>query len=126
MSESPVVLVIEDDDDVRELIAERLRGAGYRVFGAATGEEGVATARLEQPGLVILDLLLPGMDGWQALSEIRENLPAGDVSVLVVSILDPRAPPHTVDGYIVKPFRSSQIVDKVAELIGPPQSGGMT
>jgi CheY-like chemotaxis protein len=120
------LLVIEDDADVRDLIADRLRGIGYRVECAATGEEGVALARLETPSLIILDILLPGIDGWEALREIRTASPTRSVSAIVVSIVDANHPPAVVDAYIVKPFRSSQIVDKVAELIGPPQSEVMT
>jgi len=120
------LLVIEDDADVRDLIADRLRGIGYRVECAATGEEGVALARLETPSLIILDILLPGIDGWEALREIRTASPSRSVSAIVVSIVDANHPPAVVDAYIVKPFRSSQIVDKVAELIGPPQSEVMT
>ncbi|HUZ39644.1 MAG TPA: response regulator [Streptosporangiaceae bacterium] len=126
MSGRQPLLVIEDDADVRDLIADRLRGIGYRVECAATGEEGVALARLETPSLIILDILLPGIDGWEALREIRTASPSRSVSAIVVSIVDANHPPAVVDAYIVKPFRSSQIVDKVAELIGPPQSEVMT
>lgn len=126
MSGRQPLLVIEDDADVRDLIADRLRGIGYRVECAATGEEGVALARLETPSLIILDILLPGIDGWEALREIRTASPTRSVSAIVVSIVDANHPPAVVDAYIVKPFRSSQIMDKVAELIGPPQSEVMT
>lgn len=120
------VLIIEDDTDVRDLLWERLRAAGYPVVGVGSGEEGVARARAETPSLVILDLLLPGIDGWEALREIRANAQGEPVPVLVVSIVDPGSQPQQVEGYIVKPFRSSQIVDKVAELIGPPDREVMT
>ena len=126
MSTDSWVLIIEDDDDVRDLIAKRLRATGYQVDCAATGEEGVAKARLQVPRLVILDILLPGIDGWEALREIRAGRPPGSVAVMVVSIVDANHPPATVDAYIVKPFRSSQIVDKVSDLIGPPYSEVMT
>ncbi len=76
--------------------------------------------------MVILDLLLPGIDGWEALHQIRANAKGASVPVLVVPIAGPNGPPDAVEGYIVKPFRSSQIVDKVAELIGPPEREVMT
>ena len=120
------VLIIEDDADVRELLRERLRSAGYPVVGVGTGEEGVAQARRSRPSLVILDLLLPGIDGWEALHRIRADTQGDPVPVLVVSIVDPAGPPDQVEGYVVKPFRSSQIVEKVAELIGPPEREVMT
>ena len=70
---------------------------------------------------VAVTLLLPGIDGWEALHRIRANAQGIQVPVVVVSVVDPGAPPDTVEGYIEKPFRSSQIVEKVAELIGPPE-----
>lgn len=120
------VLIIEDDADVRELLRERLHTAGYPVVGVGTGEEGVEEARRSRPSLVILDLLLPGIDGWEALHRIRADARGEPVPVLVVSIVDPASPPDQVEGYVVKPFRSSQIVEKVAELIGPPEREVMT
>ena len=120
------VLVIEDDADVRDLLSGRLRTAGYDVVGVGTGEEGVARASVRTPCLGILDLRLPGIDGWEALHRIRANAQGVQVPVGVGSIVDPAASPDTVEGYIVKPFRSSQIVEKVAELIGPPEREVMT
>jgi DNA-binding response OmpR family regulator len=122
MNDAPV-LVIEDDESVRDLIGETLREAGYRVEEAPTGEAGLRMARAETPRLVVLDLLLPGMDGWQVISELRRAGQLEPVPVLVVSILDPDHPPASVDGYIVKPFSPSRVVDKVAELGGPPPGG---
>ena len=85
------VLVIEDDADVRDLLSGRLRTAGYPVVGVGTGEEGVAHASQQTPSLVILDLLLPGIDGWEALRQIRASAPGIQVPV-VVSVIDPGAP----------------------------------
>lgn len=115
------VLVVEDDDDVRGLITGRLAGAGYSVVGAATGETAVALARQSPPSLIVLDILLPGIDGWQALRQIRAETSAAKAAVIVVSIVDPNRHPDHVDAYIVKPFRSSQLVEKVDELMGPPK-----
>ena len=85
------VLVIEDDADVRDLLSGRLRTAGYPVVGVGTGEEGVAHASQQTPSLVILDLLLPGIDGWEALRQIRASAPGIQVPV-VVSVIAPGAP----------------------------------
>ncbi len=116
----PPVLVIDDDESNRDLIGETLREAGYRVEEAPTGEAGLRKARAETPRLIVLDLLLPGMDGWQVIGKLRGTAQLERVPVLVVSILDPDHPPAGVAGYIVKPFSPSRVVDKVAELSGPP------
>ena len=116
------VLVIEDDDDVRGLIATRLRLAGYSVVTAATGEAGLEAARAEPPALVILDLLLPGIDGWQVLDALRGDERFTDTAVLVVSVLDRDQYPDRIDGYIVKPFRGSQLEHSVGEILKPPKT----
>jgi two-component system, OmpR family, response regulator len=123
---SAPILIVEDDEDVRTLLQERMSAAGYPVIGAGSGEEAVTIARRQTPRLVILDLLLPGMDGWQALREIRAVAQGVRVPVIVVSIVDQSAQADRVEGYIVKPFRLGQIVGKVAELIGPPDREVMT
>ena len=119
MPDEPPVLVIEDDDGSRALIADDLRYLGYRVAEAVTGEDGVALASRELPRLVILDLLLPGMDGWQVVEALRAAERTRQVPVLVLSVLDPGYQGHRIDGYLVKPFTIAQIEDRVRELAGP-------
>ncbi len=126
MTAQAPILIVEDDEDVRSLLQERMSASGYPVIGVGTGEDAVARAREQTPCLVILDLLLPGMDGWQALREIRAGASGVQVPVIVVSIVDQSAQSDRVEGYIVKPFRLGQIVGKVAELIGPPDREVMT
>jgi two-component system copper resistance phosphate regulon response regulator CusR len=121
MTKNLGVLVIEDDDDLRDLIADGLRNIGYQVTEAITGEDGVAKARAASPRMVILDILLPGMDGWQVLDALRTSEQSADVPILILSVLDPGTPEHRVDGYIVKPFTAAQIEQKVRELAGPPE-----
>ena len=119
MADGAAVLVVEDSDDVRELITVTLRYAGYRVAEAETGEEGLAKAKAERPRLVVLDLLLPGIDGWEVMDTLRASAETAGVPVLVLSVLDPD-PLHRPDAHIVKPFTAAQIEEKVRELAGPP------
>ncbi len=120
MTADPPVLVIDDDDTVRGLVAETLRGVGYRVGEAPDGETGLAMARAETPRLLILDLLLPDTDGWHVMAKLRTTAVLRQVPVLVVSIVDPSDLPAGVARYIVKPFSPSLLADTVAELSGPP------
>jgi two-component system, OmpR family, response regulator len=120
VNEVPAVLVIEDEDDLRDLVTDCLREAGYRVTKAATGEQGLAMARAQSPRLVILDILLPGMDGWQVLEELRTSESSAHVPILILSVLDPDLDGHRPEGYIVKPFTAAQVEQKVRELAGPP------
>ena len=119
MSDGAPVLVIEDDSDVRELVAESLRELGYPVQEAATGEDGLSKARADTPRLVVLDIMLPGISGWQVLHELHAHETLERVPVLVLSILDQDVPSERVEGYIVKPFTAGQVADWVRELAGP-------
>jgi CheY-like chemotaxis protein len=64
------VLIVEDDADVRHLLAERVRNEGYRTVDGASGEEALELVRQQPPSLVLLDLLLPGINGWEVLHQL--------------------------------------------------------
>jgi CheY-like chemotaxis protein len=110
------VLVIEDDPDVRRLLVERVRNDGYRTLEAASGEEGLAMARTETPCLVLLDLLLPEMNGWEVLAQLRGDAAFADTPVVIVSILDELLPHPIIEGYMVKPFRGAEVHTVLQEL----------
>jgi len=103
------VLVIEDDTDVRRLLVERVRKDGYRTLEAANGEEGLQMARRETPCLVLLDLLLPEMTGWEVLARLRSEKAFADTPVVIVSILDEVFPHPVIEGYMIKPFRGADV-----------------
>src|SRR5271168_2368431 len=84
-SVNPTVLVVDDEAQMRRLIRACLEGAGYRVEEAATGGEGIAAAIQVQPGLVILDLGLPDMDGMLVLHRLREWT---NVPIIILSVRD--------------------------------------
>ena len=71
---SQTIVVIEDDAQIRRVVEGYLQQAGYRVFSAADGVAGLALVRRERPSLLVLDLMLPGLDGW----EITRRLRSGD------------------------------------------------
>jgi CheY-like chemotaxis protein len=120
MSVNAPVLIIDDDDDVRDLLTDIVQQAGYPAIGAASGEEGLMQAHLQTPRMVILDILLPEMDGWHVLSLLRSDPPCAEVPVLVVSVTDPAAAGHSVQGHVVKPFSGQELRDAVQALVGPP------
>ena len=67
------LLIVEDEADIRELISFNLEMSGYEVLKARNGEDGLAKARSEMPDLIILDLMLPGMDGIQVCSHLKKD-----------------------------------------------------
>ncbi|MER7842455.1 response regulator transcription factor [Kitasatospora sp. NPDC096077] len=104
----PRVLLIEDDDSVREALALGLRRQGHEVRTAATGEEGLERARQEPPELVVLDLMLPGIDGFEVCRQLRRS---GPTPVIMLTALGDDV--DTVlgleagaDDYVVKPAKS--------------------
>jgi DNA-binding NarL/FixJ family response regulator len=116
------VLVIEDDTGMRTLISALLERRGYRVLEAAAGEEGLALVRQQPPSLVLLDIELPGLSGYEVCRELRAEF--GD-RVAIVFISGVRTEPYDrvaglrlgADDYIVKPFAPDELLARVDRLI---------
>ncbi|NKZ07910.1 response regulator transcription factor [Actinomadura latina] len=116
MSESRRVLVVDDEDNIRDLIEVALRFHGFTTATAATGEDALRAARRERPDLVLLDVMLPGMDGFEVCRRLRAD---GDqVPVIFLTARD--TPSDTVTGltlggddYVTKPFSIEALVARV-------------
>ncbi len=115
MTSKPVILVIDDEPQMRRLLQLTLETNGFSVHTASTGSEGVVRAASDRPELVILDLGLPDMDGSEVLKKIREwsTVPVLVLSVRsaeddIVGCLDAGA-----DDYLVKPFRTGELLARV-------------
>lgn len=81
------ILIVEDDDFFRELIAKRLSSEGFDIFEAIDGEQGMEKINQEHPDLIILDILLPGIDGFELLSKIKEDPSVSSIPVVILSNL---------------------------------------
>ena len=108
----PSVLVVDDDPDNREIIADILRYEGFEVSVAADGAGALCEVRRHKPGLVLLDLVLPGMDGWGVLDAIRADAALHDVPVLVMSAAIPVVE-RAAEPRLRKPFGRSELLDAV-------------
>jgi len=113
------VLTVDDDNAITELLAMLLRTHGYEVLTANNGEEAIKFIKEKNPHVVVLDLMMPGMDGWQVCKRVRafSNVPivilsALDDPALIASALDSGA-----DDYLVKPVSSSILVAHLNRLI---------
>ena len=113
------VLTIDDDTAITELLAMLIRTHGFEVSTANTGEEGIKAIKEINPHVVVLDLMMPGMDGWQVCKQVRafSNVPivilsALDDPAMIASALDAGA-----DDYLVKPVSSSILVAHLNRLI---------
>jgi excisionase family DNA binding protein len=83
--EGPVVLIVDDDPGLREFVRVSLEGAGYVVREAASGEEGLAALEDESPALILLDVMMPKVDGWEMLRRVQERHGVGTIPVIMFS-----------------------------------------
>jgi signal transduction histidine kinase/CheY-like chemotaxis protein len=117
------ILLVDDDPTLRRAIAQHLQKAGFAVNTASTGEEAIAELNKTAPDLVILDIMMPGLDGWTTLAQIRANPAWGSVRVLLHSVIsDPdKAYQLGAHGLIQKPSELSQIVAEVKRHLSPEE-----
>jgi diguanylate cyclase (GGDEF)-like protein len=113
----PVVLVIEDEPPIARLIRETLELEGFTVLTASTGEEGVASAQSHLPQIVLLDLMLPGIDGFEVVRRLREQERTQHIPVVVLSArhdveFKVRAL-ETANDYLTKPFNSDELIARI-------------
>jgi two-component system OmpR family response regulator len=123
------LLVVDDEATVRELLSDALRFAGFDVSSAASGAEAVALAVREPPDLILLDVMLPGMDGFEVVRRLRSS--GGRVPVLFLSARD--APDDKVTGlkaggddYVTKPFNLRELIARIEAILRRAGGGGHT
>ena len=112
----PCILVVEDDEDIRELVWARISAKGYRVLTAGDGEEGYAILKKEKPDLVVCDVIMPKLDGIGLCKRARgegDNTPFIFLSAKgspndIVEVLQAGA-----DDYVVKPFDAGELVARI-------------
>jgi CheY-like chemotaxis protein/anti-sigma regulatory factor (Ser/Thr protein kinase) len=106
------VLVIDDDPAVRDLVSRYLIKEGFRVRTASSGEEGLASARELRPEAITLDLLMPGVDGWSVLTQLKADPDLANIPVVIVTILDDRDMGYTLGAadYVTKPIDQQRLV----------------
>jgi len=120
----PRILCIEDDIETIELIKLVLSQRGYEVVGIGRGAEALEAMRQERPDLVLLDLMLPGMDGWEVYRQIKADALLHDIPVIVLTAktqgIDRVLGLHVakVDGYITKPFHIQELIEAVKQVLG--------
>ncbi len=118
------ILVVEDDKFLRELIAQKLDREGYEVREAVDGEDGVKKVEEEKPDIILLDLILPGIDGFEVLSKIKENPERKDVPVIVLSNLGQKDDIErglklgAVEFLIKAHFTPGEIIEKIEKILG--------
>jgi two-component system cell cycle response regulator DivK len=116
------ILMIEDQEDNRRILRDLLTSAGYEVIEAVTGEEGVAMAQTHHPDLILMDIQLPGLDGYEATRRIKADPALRQIPIIAVTSYalsgdDTKAAAAGCDGYVTKPFRPRLLLAKVREYV---------
>ena len=116
------ILVIDDHEDNRRILRDLLTNAGFEVLEASTGEDGVAAARAHAPALVLMDIQLPGIDGYEATRQIKADPALGRIPIIAVTSYalsgdDRKAYEAGCDAYVAKPFSPRALLGKVREYV---------
>ena len=120
------VLVVEDNPANMTLATFLLKSAGYEVLSAADAEAGLALARAEQPDLILMDIQLPGIDGLQAISVLKQDAATRDIPVIALTALAMKGDEERIraagcDGYIAKPLAYRDFLAVIsAQLVTAP------
>ena len=115
------VLVVEDDPIIRQTVEYSLRRAGFETLGSGDGADGLRVARAEHPDLILLDLMLPGLDGYRFAEEVRKT--DSDVAIIMVTALDQerdkvRGLDAGADDYLTKPFSMEELLARIRANLG--------
>ncbi|ABS28134.1 response regulator transcription factor [Anaeromyxobacter sp. Fw109-5] len=108
------VLVVDDESDIREAVSEVLADEGYVVHGAGDGAEALRKARAVHPNIVLLDLMMPGMNGWEFRAAQKGDPELSDIPVVVLSALG-RVAGMDAARFIQKPFDLDELLDAVRQ-----------
>jgi two-component system, cell cycle response regulator DivK len=116
------ILVIEDTEDNRQIVRDLLESAGYALIEALDGLEGVAAAEREHPDLILMDIQLPGIDGYEATRRIRAVPALAAVPIIAVTSYalsgdEAKTRAAGCDGYVAKPFSPRQLLAKIREFL---------
>ena len=117
------ILVVEDQEDNRRIIRDLLASAGYELIEAADGEAGVRLAEAERPDLILMDIQLPVLDGYEATRRIKQNPELRAIPIVVVTSYalsgdDVKAMQAGSDAYVAKPFSPRELLATIRRFLG--------
>jgi DNA-binding response OmpR family regulator len=117
-----MVLVADDAPEILSLLGIRLKKAGYDVIEAADGEETLNKAREHSPDLVVLDVMMPGMNGWEVAKELRRDPRFKNLGIVMLTAIGERinemtSPLYGADAYLDKPFEFSDLEAQIRAVL---------
>jgi two-component system, cell cycle response regulator DivK len=119
------ILVVEDQEDNRQILRDLLASAGFRMVEAHDGREALTLARSERPDLILMDIQLPILDGYEATRSIKRDPELKDIPIIAVTSYalsgdEERAREAGCDAYVAKPYSTRLLLAKIGQFLGPP------
>ena len=129
MAEKPRILVVDDEASIIDTVKVRLQFEGYDVLIARDGQEGLTIARAEQPALVILDLLLPKLNGYEVCAMLKQDTRCQKIPIMMFTAKardedEKRGYECGADAYIRKPFKTAELLETIRTLIKAGEGPG--
>lgn len=123
MSGKTTVLVVDDDPEIVTMVSMRLSKRGYHVVTANDGNEALEAARRERPALIVLDVMMPGKNGWEVVRALKQDPVTEKVKIVMLTAIGEQVNAMTsslygADAYIDKPFDFTVLEKTVAKLVG--------
>ena len=119
----PTILVADDEEDIRELVSYRLSRSGYEVIGAEDGQDALERAREQVPDLMVLDVMMPRLDGYELTRRLRAEESLRSVPVILLTARSQESDVSRgfevgADDYLKKPFNPDELVARVRAVLG--------
>lgn len=114
------VLIVDDEVDFANLLRIRLENTGYIVIAAHSGEDAIALAEKDKPNLILLDIMMPGIDGYETLKRLKENSNTKDIPVIMISCMrkeEGKSDPKKIESYIVKPYEKENLLQSIEKAL---------
>ena len=126
MKKSPLILVVDDEEPLLKLLRVNLTADGYRVITASNGISALTLLEEQKPDLILMDILMPNMDGYQACSMIKRDKSTRSIPVVMLTGLGYEhnkklAEEAGADGYITKPFTQKELLDTIGKFLEIPK-----
>jgi DNA-binding response OmpR family regulator len=121
-TKKPVILIADDDPEILTMLGIRLSKKGYQVLEAVDGNQTLALARKHHPDLVLLDVMMPGKNGWEVAKELRSEDEFGNIGIVMLTAIGEKvnemtSPLYGADAYVDKPFDFSDLEVKITEVL---------
>jgi len=118
----PVILIADDDPEILSLLSIRLSRTGYKVLEAVDGEQTLSAVREHFPDLIILDVMMPGKNGWEVAKELRHDPRFRDIGIVMLTAIGEKinemtSPLYGADEYVDKPFEFADLEAKISAVL---------